>query len=85
MLVTILTTKGSLIDFYMRGIVDNQKSFNIKDKQHTIQNSKSRNCFFSPVHCYLLKHKPERSIYFLKSTSRRNLPKNLEELTRYLK
>uniref|UniRef100_A0A0N5BCF4 Secreted protein n=1 Tax=Strongyloides papillosus TaxID=174720 RepID=A0A0N5BCF4_STREA len=78
-LVKFSTTKGSLMSLYMSGFVENKKVADLKNKEHTIQNSRSRNCFFSPVHCYLQKNKPERSIYFRRLSSKRKQPKSFEE------
>ncbi|CEF69908.1 Hypothetical protein SRAE_2000455400 [Strongyloides ratti] len=72
------------MDLYMSGFIDNQKFFDVRNKEHTIQNSKSRNCFFSPVHCHLLMNNPEHLIYFVKVTSDKKLPKDLNELKKYL-
>uniref|UniRef100_A0A0K0FLW4 Uncharacterized protein n=1 Tax=Strongyloides venezuelensis TaxID=75913 RepID=A0A0K0FLW4_STRVS len=73
------TTKGSLMNLYMSGFFENKKVADFKNKEHTIQNSRSRNCFFSPVHCYLQKNNPERSIYFRRLSSKRKQPKSFEE------
>uniref|UniRef100_A0A0N4Z4V2 Uncharacterized protein n=1 Tax=Parastrongyloides trichosuri TaxID=131310 RepID=A0A0N4Z4V2_PARTI len=63
--VQISTVKGSLVNLYMSGFLDTKKvAAPSYDGKREIYNSKSRNCFFSPVHCVLLNKNPESVMMF---------------------